>query len=251
MTDTAHNENRFQDFFEQAEYVALKNHLYNYRLRKRAIGQAMRGESISRVLEVGSGISPIVSEDGRVVYSELSPLACRTLKTITPRGSHVAADATRLPFAPEAFSQAIASEVIEHIEDDRAALRELARVLQPGGHLMLTVPHRRGYYGADDRYVKHWRRYDWADIAERLDEAGFRPVHVRKVLGPFEKVVMSLAVYCFEFVSRRGGSSSRGWQWPASLWAFANGVASVIAAFDAWIVPRAWASVLLVVAEKI
>ncbi len=263
MTQPGNNENRFQDFFEEAGYVALKNHLYNYRLRKRAVEHAFRGESPSRILEVGSGISPVMTKSDRIVYSELSPLACRTLKTLTPQGCHVSADATRLPFAAAAFSHAIASEVIEHIEDDRGALRELERVLRPGGRLILTFPHRRAYFGIDDRYVKHWRRYDWDDIATLLDETGFRPLYVRKVLGPFEKAVMSMAVRCFEGLThlqasgfRRQASGSamqpEVWArtWLRPLWAFANTIASIIATFDAWIIPRAWASVLLVVATK-
>lgn len=250
MTHQAQHENRFQDFFEDAGYIALKNHLYNYRLRKRAIKKAFHDESPVRILEVGSGISPAMTDCDRVVYSELSPLACRTLKTLTPRGRHVSADATRLPFAEAAFSHAIASEVIEHIEDDRGALRELARVLQPGGRLMMTFPHRRAYFSYDDDYVKHWRRYDWEDIAALLDETGFRPLYVRKVLGPLEKAVMSIAVRCFEGLTRRPSARPRRWQWLTPLWGVANAVASCIAAFDAWLIPQRWASVLLVVAQK-
>ncbi|HPC17513.1 MAG TPA: methyltransferase domain-containing protein [Candidatus Hydrogenedentes bacterium] len=281
MTHPLENRNRFQDFFENEGYVALKNHLYNYRLRKRAVERVFRDETPSLILEVGSGISPIITGDGRVVYSELSPSACAVLRVLTPQGRHAAADATRLPFASGVFSHAIASEVVEHIEDDRAALHELARVLRPGGRLILTFPHRRDYFGVDDRYVRHWRRYDESDMAERLAGAGFAIVQTEKVLGPFEKLVMSLAVRCFEIWARRRSSSVDGmekmgkindpgssrsasaipaspsakphpdyWRWLAPLWAFVNTVACVIAAGDAWMVPRRWASVLLIVAVK-
>ena len=52
----------------------------------------------------------------------------------------VQGDATRLPFADGAFDRVIASEVLEHIPDDEAALGELARVLRPGGTMAVTVP---------------------------------------------------------------------------------------------------------------
>ncbi len=49
-------------------------------------------------------------------------------------------DATHLPFADGAFDRVIASEVMEHIDDDVAALAELTRVLRPGGTIAITVP---------------------------------------------------------------------------------------------------------------
>ncbi|MCY3786455.1 MAG: methyltransferase domain-containing protein [bacterium] len=52
----------------------------------------------------------------------------------------VGADARRLPFADGGFDRIIAAEVLEHIDDDGAALAELARVLRPGGVLAVTVP---------------------------------------------------------------------------------------------------------------
>ena len=52
----------------------------------------------------------------------------------------VQGDATRLPFADETFDRIIASEVLEHIPADEAAIGELARVLRPGGTIAVTVP---------------------------------------------------------------------------------------------------------------
>ena len=55
-------------------------------------------------------------------------------------GECVNGDATRLPFADDTFDSIIASEVMEHIPDDMAALDELARVLKPGGTIAVTIP---------------------------------------------------------------------------------------------------------------
>ena len=49
-------------------------------------------------------------------------------------------DARRLPFADGAFDRVIASEVMEHIDDDDTAMAELTRVLRPGGTIAVTVP---------------------------------------------------------------------------------------------------------------
>jgi hypothetical protein len=48
--------NRFDDLFDNKKYITLKNYLYNYRLRKRAIEKALSGEDMILTLEVGSGI---------------------------------------------------------------------------------------------------------------------------------------------------------------------------------------------------
>jgi SAM-dependent methyltransferase len=55
----------------------------------------------------------------------------------------VTADASRLPFDDASFDRVLMSEVLEHVEDDAAALAEIRRVLRPGGVLALSVPHAR------------------------------------------------------------------------------------------------------------
>ena len=59
------------------------------------------------------------------------------------RGAARAADASALPFPDASFDGCCATEVLEHVEDDRGALRELHRVLRPGGILAISVPHAR------------------------------------------------------------------------------------------------------------
>ncbi len=56
------------------------------------------------------------------------------------RGWALAGDALELPFPDGAFDRVIAAEVLEHIPDDHRAIRELARVLRPGGRIAVTVP---------------------------------------------------------------------------------------------------------------
>jgi SAM-dependent methyltransferase len=60
------------------------------------------------------------------------------------RGGVVQARAERLPYSPAAFDLVLSHEVIEHVPDDRLAVEEIVRVLQPGGRLVLFAPNR-GY----------------------------------------------------------------------------------------------------------
>lgn len=74
-----------------------------------------------------------------------------------------------LPFADASFDAVLCSEVLEHIEDDRAALRELARVTQPGGTVVITVPHPPAPF-ADEAHVREG--YTLEDLSRLCAEAG-------------------------------------------------------------------------------
>lgn len=254
------SERRFEEFFVEDNYVALKNYLYNYLERKRAINRLLDSDP-ERVLEVGSGQSPIVTGRDNVIYSELSFRALVTLKGLNQRGHYVVADCTRLPFASDALSHVICSEVLEHVQDDQAAIREIARVLRAGGLSYITVPHRKFYFAADDRYVRHFRRYEIDEMTKKLHNAGLSLKCTKKVLGPLEKVTMFSVVMLFsamQNLSRRNadrqrrttssGQLLRSAIRPAFKWA--HRAYAVLARLDAWLMPRALATVILFEAVK-
>ena len=195
--------NRFADFFKEGRYVILKNHLYNYLLRKRAIEKCLQQESPALILEVGSGISPVVTKFRRIVYSDLSYDAIKILKQTQKTGYYVVADGMHLPFRSSGFSHIICSEVLEHLENDLQALKEMARALkQPSGSLIVTVPHRKCYFTNDDYFVKHQRRYELSEIESRLRVSGLVPVQLQKVLGPLEKATMIFVVFFFTIIQK-------------------------------------------------
>jgi SAM-dependent methyltransferase len=197
----------FQDLFKEEKYTALKNYLYNYNLRKRAVQKSLFREVPRRILEVGSGISPLATNSGVTVYSDMSFDAVYLLKRNQRHGYYVVADGIHLPFKSNAFSHSICSEVLEHIEHDLQALEEIARVLNKDrGCLIITVPHRKLYFTNDDLFVKHYRRYEISEIKSRLQSAGFKPVCLAKILGPLEKVTMILAIYVYSIIQRRKSS---------------------------------------------
>jgi SAM-dependent methyltransferase len=93
-------------------------------------------------------------------------------------------DATRLPFPDGTFDRIIAAEVLEHIPDDEAAIRELARVLRPGGTMAVTVPAwlaERICWALSDEYHApfveggHVRIYSASDLRAKLRGAGLEP----------------------------------------------------------------------------
>jgi ubiquinone/menaquinone biosynthesis C-methylase UbiE len=253
---TSKNENRFDVFFENEKYVSLKNHLYNYLLRKRAVEKAMQNEQKELVLEIGSGISPVLTSWDRIVYSDLSASALDMLKKIHGKGQYVVADAGNLPFENESFSHVISSEVLEHLEDDRKALREIARVTKPDGALIVTFPHRHFYFAHDDRFVHHYRRYEISEMISRLEEAGFYPVDVRKVLGPLEKLTMlpvTIGASVWQTLNQKGRLKRTQVPPPdllISLFKWSNRLYAGLAWLDALMMPRALSTVLLIKAKK-
>src|SRR5207247_1029846 len=81
--------------------------------------------------------------------------------------------AENLPFGDGSFDLVTALDVVEHLDDDVAALREMGRVLRPGGRVLVTVPAHRFLWGDQDEVNLHKRRYVAAEIRDRLIAAGF------------------------------------------------------------------------------
>jgi len=244
--------NRFQDFFEENKYTTLKNYLYNYHLRKLAVEKNLQNENTEMILEVGSGISPVMMKSRDIIYSDLSFSAIQLLKHTYGKGYYVVADGIRLPFKSGVFSHAISSEVLEHLPDDRQAIKEIARVMKPSGHFIVTFPHRKIYFAIDDRFVGHFRRYEINEMTDRLKDAGFKPVTIQKVLGPLDKVAMCFAVLSFSIIQKFKSNKLKVLRYSvlmnifSSIFKWANLYYAIIVWIDARIMPRMLSTVLLI-----
>jgi SAM-dependent methyltransferase len=69
--------------------------------------------------------------------------------------------------------------VLEHIEDDRAALAAWIERVRPGGRLLLSVPAGPSRFGASDVKVGHFRRYDRGGLRDLLAQAGLDEIDIR------------------------------------------------------------------------
>ena len=78
---------------------------------------------------------------------------------------------TDLPFADNSFDLVLATDVIEHVDDDRLALREVRRVLRPGGRALVTVPAFASLWGPQDAVAEHRRRYRLRPLCETIESA--------------------------------------------------------------------------------
>src|SRR5262245_34037910 len=87
-------------------------------------------------------------------------------------------DLCDLPFASGQFDLALATDVIEHLDDDRRALAELERVLKPGGHALISVPAFPSLWGKQDEVAQHKRRYRRRPLQAAIQEAGLECLDV-------------------------------------------------------------------------
>ena len=81
--------------------------------------------------------------------------------------------AEMLPYAEETFDITTELDVVEHLDDDIAGLKEMHRVTKSGGHTLIFVPAFMWLWGVQDDISNHRIRYTRKQIVERLEKAGF------------------------------------------------------------------------------
>jgi SAM-dependent methyltransferase len=138
----------------------------------------------TRILEVGSGVgnqTRYFADRERVVASDIEPHYVRELKTRFERTRNVRVASFEFPL-DEAAQQDLRAErintivcmnVLEHIEDDTNTLKDFAKILPEGGHLVLLVPSMPSLFGTLDVNLNHFRRYDKEPLRQLLQSCGF------------------------------------------------------------------------------
>jgi SAM-dependent methyltransferase len=129
----------------------------------------------SALLNVGAGqgtFSQLLEARGFEVTSvDPSPAAVELLRARV-RGPVLASAAAELPFEDASFDGAVLGEVLEHIEDDLAAMREVARTVRPGGVIAASVPANPAWFGPSDEWAGHHRRYTREALLDLCAGAG-------------------------------------------------------------------------------
>ncbi|HEY7875979.1 MAG TPA: methyltransferase domain-containing protein [Actinomycetota bacterium] len=146
------------------------------------LAKELAGHRLALEIGVGTGriALPLVERGLGVVGVDLSQKMLAMLRTKTSAVPAVAGDATRLPFGDDVFDAGIACHVLHLIPDWPAAVHELARVVRPGGRLLINL-------GGWDQGV-------WQEIEKRfVTEAGIsNPRPGARDAGPVDEVLASL-----------------------------------------------------------
>ncbi len=149
-----------------------------------------------RILEIGSGTGNLTRRlipRDQYVASDINPLYLHSLQGLTadrPYLDVTLTDVTRgetFPRPPGGFDTVVCLNVVEHVDDDVGALRNIRAVLAPGGRAIVLVPQGPEVFGTLDEVLGHRRRYTVESLAKLADDAGFTVktlVHFNRVGRP-------------------------------------------------------------------
>jgi len=135
----------------------------------------------ARILEIGCGTGhnlPMLARFGEVEAIEIDP-AAREIASERLGRPVGAAPLPALPDVPRgAFDLVAVLDVVEHIEDDVAALQAMKALLRPGGKVLIAVPAHQWMWSAHDEVNHHHRRYSKKTLAAAIGKAGLRPTRL-------------------------------------------------------------------------
>lgn len=163
---------------EVRKLAALEDTHWWYAERRHILATWLKGRTPGRALDIGAaggGNTRVLRDMGW----KASPLE------YGPEGAEVCherglpvmrADATMLPLADASLDIVTAFDVLEHLEDDDACVREVRRVLKPGGAFLVAVPCDPKLWSAHDDAVDHVRRYTRQTLTEVLERDGMQLV---------------------------------------------------------------------------
>lgn len=200
---------------------SLESHNFWFRGRNELIIAALRQycADARSILEIGCGTGFVLHGIGKAIPSlelfgsEIALAGLAFAKSRNPRATLFQMDAVQIPYDEE-FDVIGAFDVLEHIEDDAAAVAEIFKALKPAGQAIISVPQHMFLWGDQDRHARHFRRYGVRQLERELERAGFA-IEMKSAF-----VTMLLPALYFARRMMRGtaaGASSAELHLPASI----------------------------------
>lgn len=170
---------------KKAEYTRMAEreqnywwHLGRYEIIEEYMALALKrykknqGKKVE-ILNIGAGTGgtiPVLESFGDVLNADVSEDAIEYLKQRGYKADKVGTG--KLPYKARSFDIVAAFDVLEHIDDDVAALKDWTRVLKPGGKIVLTVPAYGWLWTDHDVSLQHFRRHTRKTVTEKAQKAG-------------------------------------------------------------------------------
>jgi SAM-dependent methyltransferase len=169
------------DLTYEAKYHQLEEQHWWFASRRDAVYDLIRQLQLpttAAVLEIGCSGGPLMQRLRAVGYTDVTGIDVSgpAIELAQARGvpNVSVMDGANLEFADNRFDLVIASDVLEHIEDEQKAVREWARVLKPGGWLLVFVPAHAYLWSEHDVVNHHFRRYSRQGLCTALQRQGLR-----------------------------------------------------------------------------
>ena len=193
MKDSLEKQQKYYELGENYFWLATHYDIV-MSFAKPLLKKKQRSQPELQILDLGAGPGNLVARLlpwGQVTATDASEDAldfCKQKHNVAT----AKVDSVPFPFADNSFDFIFAIEVIEHIENDHDAAKEIYRILKPGGFLITTVPAFMFLWGAHDEWNGHYRRYTKANICQLGRGAGFavRKSRYFKILFFFPLFVM-------------------------------------------------------------
>lgn len=172
-----------KDFY--ATYFALESEHWWFTGRRKIFIDLLEARGPEKrpleLLDFGCGTGAMLEHLGRFGTLSAADAEPEAVSFCHERGReevrHVPAGAP-LPFAEASFDLVTALDVIEHIADDVATLRELRRTMRENAVVLVAVPAYNFLWGDQDEISHHYRRYTAGSLRGHLEAAGFRIEHL-------------------------------------------------------------------------
>jgi SAM-dependent methyltransferase len=166
--------------YELQTHQAEDRHWW-YRGRRTVLEGVIAGLALPehpRILDAGCGSGRNMvdlARHGTVTGVELSETSVE-LARARSAGEVISGSVLDMPLPDDSFQLAVSLDVIEHLEDDLGALRELRRVVAPSGSLLLTVPAYGWLWSGHDEINHHHRRYTRRSLQAAAEQSGWQQV---------------------------------------------------------------------------
>jgi len=205
-----------------------------------------------QILDVGCGTGgnlPLLAGYGNVVGIDNSPTAVAYAKT-QGYTSVICADASKLPFADNSFDCVVAIDIIEHMQDDSAFVKELHRVLTPEGFAVLSTAAFSFLWSSHDTRNQHWRRY----TKKQLTACFPKNLWLSKIVRYYNFIffpVIAVIRLCQKLIPERTPKEGAAWELATPPTLFNAVLHSVLAAERFFLrFPIPWGVSLLAVYQK-
>lgn len=130
-----------------------------------------------KVLDIGCGTGMVLETLNRQANGYGLDYSSHSLFFLKKRGLRniICSDLTDpIPFKNDSFNAVVCLDLLEHIDDDLSLIKEIKRIVMPGGHILITVPAYKTLWSPHDEALHHRRRYGIAELLNKVKGAGYK-----------------------------------------------------------------------------